>query len=497
MKRSTRQKGQALLLVALAFVGLAAFIGLAVDAGILLSHIGHLRRAVDAASLAAANQFREGRTPAELSTMALELIRLNGLNPSTATAYICDLNDPGSPYHDPTLCPPPGEPPRKFVRVKAQLPVNFAFLPIIGFTSVTIEADAVSEAASLDLVLIIDTSPSMAFDARCDDAAIDGGEDDDAWAETNLPGGLGAPDGVPDDCGPTRVGGFDEDYLQDPDNCNPVRQCHPFEEVRAAALALVARTYFPYDRMGLITFDRDATVDLPLKDGTNKIIVSNAINAMEVYKFPGCPGYPPDPSGCTPTNIADGLRAGGNQFGAYKREEAVWIVILLSDGATNAATDEFGVPICPGAPDQPTWVQPFCRDAEFELGVGDFGYDAEDAAVDQAYFVGCPDALSPQPPGCPSPGQGAVVFTIGLGQEVVADTACDPAWYPSGCEVDQGERLLRFVAAVGDDGDPATDPCAGKPVGQSCGNYYYSPTGDQLLAVFEAIASRIFTRITH
>ena len=60
---STRlQRGQALILIALAFVGLAAFIGLAVDAGILFTDVGHLRRAVDAASLSAANQFREGRT---------------------------------------------------------------------------------------------------------------------------------------------------------------------------------------------------------------------------------------------------------------------------------------------------------------------------------------------------------------------------------------------------------------------------------------------------
>ena len=42
------------MLIALAVIGLAAFIGLTVDAGILFSHIGHLRRGTDAASLAAA-----------------------------------------------------------------------------------------------------------------------------------------------------------------------------------------------------------------------------------------------------------------------------------------------------------------------------------------------------------------------------------------------------------------------------------------------------------
>ncbi|MGD8553572.1 MAG: hypothetical protein PVG02_07925, partial [Anaerolineales bacterium] len=102
---------------------------------------------------------------------------------------------------------------------------------------------------------------------------------------------------------------------------------------------------------------------------------------------------------------------------------------------------------------------------------------------------------------CSAPGQGAVVFTIGLGNKVTDDDKCDTAFYGT-CEEDQGEKLLRFIAAIGDDGNPATNPCKDSsgnwlPKGTSCGNYYYSPTGSQLLPVFEAIASRIFTRITH
>src|SRR4030065_2560313 len=65
--RSATQRGQALVLIALAFIGLASFIGLAVDSGILFTQIGHLRRAVDSAALAAAHQFREGRTGGELT----------------------------------------------------------------------------------------------------------------------------------------------------------------------------------------------------------------------------------------------------------------------------------------------------------------------------------------------------------------------------------------------------------------------------------------------
>ncbi len=489
-RTSNLQRGQALLLLALAFVGLAAFIGLTVDAGILFAQIGHLRRAVDAASLGAAQQFRRGTTPAELESSAEEYLSLNSLSPATAEVYVCDLTGSYPANHDPNLCPPVGEPPRKFVRVVGYLPVQFAFLPIVGWDSLTIRAEAISEAAALDLVLAIDTSESMAYDAACDD-----GDDDDAWAEINLGGG--AADGVADDCGGGQVGSFSDDYLRDPDNCNPVNECHPFEEVRAAANFLASRLNFPYDRMAVVTFDQSSPSPPPLEldTGTSQAAVTAAVNALTIFKLPGCAGYPPDPSGCTSTNTADGLIVSGNQFGLHGRDEAVWIVIVLSDGAANAGTDSGGNWICPGAAGAPTWLQPFCRDEVFEVGPGAYGTDAEDAAVEAALFVGCPDSLSPQPAGCPAPGQDAVIFTIGLGDLVTNSTACDP-FYGGSCEPDQGEKLLRWIAGLGEDANPDNPYCAGAPVGTNCGNYYFSPTGSGLLPVFEDIASRIFTRIT-
>ncbi|TFH33328.1 MAG: hypothetical protein E4G99_11550, partial [Anaerolineales bacterium] len=189
---SRRERGQAMVLIALAFVGLAAFIGLTVDAGILFIQIGHLRRAVDASSIAAANQFREGRTLAEIEAAAEEFIDLNSLNSANADIFLCDIGDPTASntnsYHDVTLCPKDTDSDgihddsafRKYVRVVATMPVDFTFLPIIGFASIDIQANAVSEAASVDLVLVIDTSESMAYDAECGN-----GEDDDAWMEDN------------------------------------------------------------------------------------------------------------------------------------------------------------------------------------------------------------------------------------------------------------------------------------------------------------------------
>lgn len=507
MKDSQLQRGQAMVLLALAFVGLAAFTGLAVDSGILFIQIGHLRRAADAASLAAANQFREGRTTDQIDAAADEFINLNSLNPAEADIFICDLNDPTSVYHDPNLCPPNiGHFNRKFVRVEASMPVSFAFLPIVGWGEIDIHAEAVSETASVDLVLVIDTSPSMAYDAACDD-----NDDDDG-------------DGFDDDCESTQEGATPDDYYRDPAVCNGPRECHPFEEVRAAALQLVTRMYFPYDRMAVVTFDEQAHVRTALTDVKTDVV--NELNAMEVSPVPGTCTYQStqNPTGCTSTNIADGLKVAGQQFCLDKngdsdcddlelgetRPEAVWIVILLTDGGANAATDGAGNWICPGTVDNPNWVAPFCRDPDSSTRhpIGDAWYDPEDAAMDMALFVGCPDSNSPQPAGCApmAPGgQGAVIFTIGLGELMTDSKVCDPTayppGYPTGCEPDQGEKLMRYIAGVGDDGDPdtpsAVDPCYGKPVGVSCGNYYYSPTGSGLLKVFEAIASRIFTRITH
>ena len=519
-----------MVLIAMAFIGLAAFVGLTVDAGMLFIQIGHLRRAVDSSSLAAANQFREGRSVAEIEAAADEFIDLNSLNPANAVIFICDISDPTvgntNPYHDINICPPDTDgdgvhddsPPRKFVRVEATMPVEFAFLPIIGWGSIDIRAEAISETASVDIVLVIDTSQSMAYDAECGD-----GEDDDAYWETLM---SGAPDGV-DDCDdggtvPT-AGAVADDYGRDPINCNdpdPAAgiqgECHPFEEVREAALALVDRMYFPYDRMAVVSFDKNAVAQLHFSDSISSI--KSSIGSLTVFKLFSCPGWATgDPTGCTNTNIADGLKVGGVEFGLDVRQEAVPILILLSDGAANAATDDTPPPggpniICPGGPGgSATWVEPFCHDDDFEesnppgqaSGLGAYGKDAEDWAVDRGYFVGCPDAnafaADPSATSCTAAGQGAIIFTIGLGEELINDTQCDAAAYPGGCQVNQGEELLRYLAAIGDDADPSTNPCddVAVGIGESCGNYYFSPTGTGLIQVFEAIASRIFTRIVH
>lgn len=507
------QRAQALVLIAMGFVGLAAFIGLTVDAGILFTQIGHLRRAVDAAALAAANQFREGRTTGQMVKTAEEFISLNNLNPSTVKVKICDILNPtpDPDIHDPSLCPAPGEDDRKYVRVEAEMPVHFAFLPVIGFGELVISADAVSEAASLDLVLVVDTSASMAFDLCTDGKDNDGdGVADDCNGFPGKPSQVGSePDSDPELCNPNRF---------DPDPAARVNDCHPFEELRAASQALLDRMFFPYDRMAVVTFDWSASVKISLADGNNHAAVKAALDSMEVStdSLPPSCTFPSDgdPRTCPSTNTSAGLLAAGSQFALNTRPEAVWVVVLISDGGANAAFsggDAFDKSkwICPGTAGNPTWIAPLCKDpwADTRHDRDNPEYDADDAAYDAALYVGCLDTPNPSV-GCPDRGNGAVIFTIGLGESMVNNQECAqyygdnfPSRNPS-CDPDLGERLLRDIAAIGDDANPSTNPCSGVPTSsksapKSCGNYYFSPTGVALRDVFEAIASRIFTRITH
>lgn len=514
-----RQRGQAFLLIALAFVGLAAFIGLAVDGGILYSNIGHLRRAVDAASLAAAKQFRAGQTPDDMEASAKEFLDFNNLDSATANVFVCERSiNPGGPFdshndfslckcQDPSLqatspdtCPLT---PRKLVRVEGTLPVQFAFLPIIGFDSVDIHADATSENAALDVVLVIDTSPSMAYDL-CEDGIDNDGDGtvDDCTIKHNKVGSVSESD-------PTLCNGV-ADIVNDPN------RCQPFSDVREAAKDLVKKMFFPYDRVSIVTFDFFGTNQLTLVNGDNETTVTNTLNSLQVGReaIPStdCPAYATikDPAGCPSTNTAGGIRAANAELATNGRQESVWIMILLSDGAANAARSDPPSPqwICPGTTGNPDWVEPFCRDFDpaTRHSPGNAMYDADDRARDMADLAGC---LPTDPAAaCPaSGGNGVVIFTIGLGKAVTNNSQCDiqkpgpPAsgYYTAAqCDTakDAGEQLLRYIASVGDDGDPGTNPCAGAGIGSDCGNYYYAPSGSGVGRVFDAIASRIFTRIT-
>jgi hypothetical protein len=531
-KRKDLQSGQAMVLIALAFVGLAAFIGLATDAGILFSSVGSLRRAVDAAALSASNQFREGQTQSDIEASARQFIKINlaSYDPilDDPPDNPCNPEDPESDCdiavrvqtceNDVTLCPP-GSPRKKLVRVEADMRVNLAFLPIIGYDWTVIRANAISEAGSVDLVLVIDTSPSMSYDLCKDGINNDEGisgelpdEKDDC--EQVFPGtGLGS-NGMPE---------------SDVQTCTdaPIRQnqCEPFETVREDARDLVGRMYFPYDRVAVVGFGSTANVILNLDECTfdppNAVAQENCIldgiDNLEVELEPivseNCPNWVStgDPSGCTSTNTGDGLRFAGNLFADNdndrdpdendSREQAVWVVVLLSDGVANAAIRVDSSPpewVCPPS----TWLPPsdhppYCQDGDPGPSLAPpradnhDDFDADDHARKMALFVGCPNELPTDPADrgpCSEAGNEAVIFTIGLGDAVVS--------YDRGGDPEVGGELLQFIAAVAD-GLPGDDPCEPYGPDTDCGNYYFVEHVDELEAVFEEIASRIYTKLNH
>ncbi len=429
-----REGGQSLALIAVAFFGLLVFAGFLTDTLSLYVQYGNLKRAIDAAALGAATQFREGRGVDQLTDIALEFASLHSLVLSEVVVEICDPQ--AIPLSD--LCT---EPPRKFVRVTGSITAPVSFLQLIGIRDVQLTSTAESEAASVDVVLSIDTSESMTYDA---------------------------PPGDPQ---------------RDPAVCNPTKTCHPFEEVRAAAIAFVNRMDFPYDRVAIVTFDRSATLVQTLTNDRDALLA--AINGLTVFQLdPGSPPcstyYPPNPQACTSTNQGGGLKvANAAFFTPSPRLEALWVTVHLSDGAANASGPEDGYPygFCPAT----TWVQPFCRDAFISTRhtSGDPDYDADDYARDWAEALGRPGPPAPAPNG-----NGVLVFTIGLGDLVINNTYGDP---------NAGEDLLRFIAST----NYTSDPCASSATGTSCGNYYFAPTGAELQEIFEAIASRIFTRLTN
>jgi hypothetical protein len=472
------QRGQAILLIALAMVGLVAFVGLMVDIGVLFIEQGKIKRGIDSGSIAAVQQFRKNFVVADLVAAAQNFLLLNDTAADQIIIYRCKDNAPADGIEDlatvgdgttqdASLCTSPR---RKLIRVEAQRWVPFSFLRVIGIQGRMISASSVSEAASIDIVLVIDTSASMSYET--------GGD-------------------------PNRP----DDNADDPSFCNNVANatpCQPLHDVKNVALDFVDTMFFPYDRVSVVAMTsqdrpngtRDHVTVLQLSDDQSD--VTDAIDSLTVFEPPTCasnPAFGPcinydagtgafvgldcpvyrstgDPSSCNSSNIGGSLLRAGGEFTrtGLRRDEALWIIILLAGGpanATNSATG-FDHGYCPDT----TWdlvTNPWCRDASAATrhGDGDTDYDADDYARDQADFIADPDD-----------GQGITVFTIGLGRLVQNASIGD---------ADAGEQLLEYVAEVAGDetGSPANH-----------GFYSYAPTTAELDDIFAEIAANIFTRIT-
>jgi len=548
-----KSKGQIVVILALLFVGLIAIVGLAIDLGNVFVSYSRLRRAVDAAALSASGHFRQGYTQTALERAAQQFLDLNGIGDTTsihieACAFAIIPNDPD-------LCTTPA---RKLVRVTVTQDVHLFFLAVVGLTTVPIKVDAISEAASVDLVLLIDSSNSMAATNAGEEADPKGCNPDPALPKTAVSQG----------------------------------SCHPFEEIKAAALKLVDRLFLSpdgvapgYDRVSIVTFDRFPVVQLEMTDKKPDIVWT--INNLQVYQgegkcpwpsqmnshdwvpmnpapnagpnddvFPGpcrlhtgstavtatrpdhttqdewlpdgpfeqmwCASLDPDssgnidPRGCMTTNSGGGLKVAGYVLGGSypagyprspeRRETALWVVVWLTDGFSNAGFQDDGVTypetianagtvICP----HNTWgpvggYRPrYCVDQDARptvdqlsglatpaAGAADLAarhpssdalnYDPDDYARDMIEFV----TNQPKLPVGQISGQQALLFTIGLGTQINALSG-----YESHFNLPPtGQTLLEYGAYMGH------------------GIYYPAPSASQLDEIFLAIANKIATRLS-
>jgi len=197
------QRGQALVILAIGFVGLLGFVGIVTDVSLLFIRYSTMRRAVDAASVAAAGQMRrvldtsptdgiaqdEAGSVANLSLAARQFIQVYGLNPTNVIVETCRAQqvrrDPidNSLVVDRTgirLFLANGDPnpaanaedvarfselctdlELKLVRVTAQIESPTIFMRLLGYDTITLTESSISQTAVIDVVLIMDVSESM------------------------------------------------------------------------------------------------------------------------------------------------------------------------------------------------------------------------------------------------------------------------------------------------------------------------------------------------
>jgi hypothetical protein len=538
------QRGQAIVLIALGFVVLLGFTGLVVDVARVFVTRGELRRAVDAAGLAATAQFRTGATGPKITSAAYDLVATHGIVSPTVTVETCNVPDTA---WNANLCT---NPQRKLVRVKASAEVPMLFLQLLGINNVEIYGENQSEAASVEAVLLLDNSESQSYDfaplpepyrSKCNQSNVN-----DIYACLN---GGNLQDG-------TAITGCNKEIIADANYPGLTRGiCQPFRKTKEAAYAFIKRLYEGYDRVAIINFNEHGNLLVPLTGnltaGPGSGSAIDLINNMDVYvaRPDGSDGHvpcnsttanSPDAWKCGSSNIAEGLIYANNLFADTSnppRQDALWVTLLLVDGAANRAPVNNGIQwsdpqygVCPVS-ERSTPLK--CRDADVNTrhhpdDVGaDFGlYDADDYARDYGDQLG----LDPEKFAGPMPGakpDGVLIYTIALGKNSVCsngDYTPPTGGAPATCnnsnsvygDPDAAEQLLRYVADMGDDGNPMTGPCLDRAepfrnsttkfdpsdrsddtgLGLQCGNYYFAPDASELERIFLEIAGRIFTRIT-
>jgi Flp pilus assembly protein TadG len=411
------ESGQALIIIALAFVGIAAFVGLAIDLGIFLVAQAHLRRGIDSAAIAAASQMREGTSFLKIGEFTAQFIRMNNIDVNTVYVSRC-LTDPvtkansieqysvisgtvanyssSTPEYTrfSTLCT---SPPRKLIRVDAAMDVRFSFLPIIGFYGTTATADATSEAAAIDLVIVFGTGETMG-QATPDWTDPDDGQFYTYFSSAFSPNAHCNPSAGPDF---EKQPNFSEAFSSGGVNYAP--KCRPLWDAKQAAKRLLNTLYYGYDRVAIVNYDFrayysqvspsdpdannrvlstqlgvDATAstdstgaykvidELVLRDAPDDAPSANTYNWSRlnvdctIADTTAAACFTPSATRATASSCAGcGIRVAANILKQFGRPEAVWVIIFLSDGNVDMSDIPDSVLGTGSDPLLKTNVQPF------------------------------------------------------------------------------------------------------------------------------------------
>lgn len=159
------QKGQALVLIALAAVGLFAFAALAIDGSIVFSDRRHAQNAADTGAYAAALARVRSKPEAEWKQAALDRVETNGYVNDSATevkVYTCLQwkTSPDNPTGADCKGLPAGAVPDEYVLVRIKSTVKMTFARVIGRYEVINYTDAIVHAAPIDITEWFD---GMAF----------------------------------------------------------------------------------------------------------------------------------------------------------------------------------------------------------------------------------------------------------------------------------------------------------------------------------------------
>ncbi len=262
-----KSQGQILVIFGISLLALLFFVGLALDAGSLYITYGHLKRAVDSAAIAAANEFKRGANSTAMAYTAEEVMNLMNTDMSTLNLqlYVCDEKDNslyGTPAYATSVTPDglrdqylstevpqfyarcpdttTGETPKKLVWIEATQRAPLYFLTLMGFTNITLSTNTISEAAPLDLVIVLDVSESMGNDSNASYS----------FSEPN----------------------------NTTNGCNVYGTCQPLESAKAAATSLVNTLYDAIDQVSIVTYSNVAVAHpINNKAGTSVLMSDDMV----------------------------------------------------------------------------------------------------------------------------------------------------------------------------------------------------------------------------